>query len=169
MGERYDLIVLGAGSAARDGAAKAAGDFGARVAMVERERWGGSCPNVACRPTKAYLLAAELVHDLERDEPAVEPERFRGPEEPWPGHWSAHPRAFPEERLLAAETRDVIQDAIDKLPETQRSVITLRDVEGWSADEVCNALTLSETNQRVLLHRARSAVRAALERYMETR
>jgi RNA polymerase sigma-70 factor (ECF subfamily) len=106
---------------------------------------------------------------LERDEPAVEPERFRGPEEPWPGHWSAHPRAFPEERLLAAETRDVIQDAIDKLPETQRSVITLRDVEGWSADEVCNALTLSETNQRVLLHRARSAVRAALERYMETR
>ena len=64
MGERYDLIVLGAGSAARDGAAKAAGDFGARVAMVERERWGGSCPNVACRPTKAYLVAAEQVHDI---------------------------------------------------------------------------------------------------------
>jgi pyruvate/2-oxoglutarate dehydrogenase complex dihydrolipoamide dehydrogenase (E3) component len=64
MSEHYDLIVLGAGSAARDGAARAANDFGARVAMVERERWGGSCPNVACRPTKAYLVAAEQVHDI---------------------------------------------------------------------------------------------------------
>jgi RNA polymerase sigma-70 factor (ECF subfamily) len=53
------------------------------------------------------------------------------------------------------------------LPPTQRAVISLRDVEGWSAEEVCNALTLSETNQRVLLHRARSAVRAALEKYLE--
>src|SRR5436190_19744897 len=64
MSEQYDLIVVGAGSAARDGAARAAEDFGARVAIVERERWGGSCPNVACRPTKAYLVAAEQVHDL---------------------------------------------------------------------------------------------------------
>ena len=61
--ETYDLIVLGAGSAARDGAGKAARDHGARVAMVESTRWGGSCPNVACRPTKAYLVAAELMHD----------------------------------------------------------------------------------------------------------
>ncbi len=61
---RYDLIVLGAGSAARDGAGKAAREYGAKVALVERERWGGSCPNVACRPTKAYLVAAELVHDV---------------------------------------------------------------------------------------------------------
>jgi mercuric reductase len=62
--ERYDLIVLGAGSAARDGAAKAQRDHGARVALVEQTRWGGSCPNVACRPTKAYLVAAELMHDV---------------------------------------------------------------------------------------------------------
>jgi mercuric reductase len=62
--ERFDLIVLGAGSAARDGAGKAKREYGAKVAMVERERWGGSCPNVACRPTKAYLTAAELVHDV---------------------------------------------------------------------------------------------------------
>ena len=61
---RYDLIVLGAGSAARDGAGKASREYGARVAIVERERWGGSCPNVACRPTKAYLVAAELMHDV---------------------------------------------------------------------------------------------------------
>ena len=53
----YDLIVLGAGSAARDGAGKAAREHGARVAIVESTRWGGSCPNVACRPTKAYLAA----------------------------------------------------------------------------------------------------------------
>ena len=64
MMERYDLIVIGAGSAARDAAGKAARDYGAEVAMVERTRWGGSCPNVACQPTKAYLVAAELVHDL---------------------------------------------------------------------------------------------------------
>ncbi len=63
--ETYDLIVLGAGSAARDGAGKAARDHSARVALVERTRWGGSCPNVACRPTKAYLVAAELMHDVQ--------------------------------------------------------------------------------------------------------
>jgi pyruvate/2-oxoglutarate dehydrogenase complex dihydrolipoamide dehydrogenase (E3) component len=62
--ETFDLIVIGAGSAARAGAERAARDHGARVAMIERERWGGSCPNVACRPTKAYLVAAELVHDI---------------------------------------------------------------------------------------------------------
>jgi mercuric reductase len=62
--EKYDLIVIGAGSAARSGAEKAAKEHGARVAMIERTRWGGSCPNVACRPTKAYLVAAELMHDI---------------------------------------------------------------------------------------------------------
>lgn len=64
MTEQFDMIVLGAGSAARDGAGKAKREYGAKVAMIERERWGGSCPNVACRPTKAYLTAAELVHDI---------------------------------------------------------------------------------------------------------
>ncbi len=62
--EHFDLIVLGSGSAARDAAARAAREHGARVAMVERERWGGSCPNVACRPTKAYLVATDLMHDI---------------------------------------------------------------------------------------------------------
>ena len=64
--DTYDLIVLGAGSAARDGASKASREHGARVALVESTRWGGSCPNVACRPTKAYLVAAELMHDVRR-------------------------------------------------------------------------------------------------------
>ena len=61
---RYDLIVLGSGSAARDGAAKAVQLCGASVALVESTRWGGSCPNVACKPTKAYLVVAELMHDV---------------------------------------------------------------------------------------------------------
>jgi mercuric reductase len=62
--EHYDLIVLGSGSAARDGAGKAAREHGARVALIEHGLWGGSCPNVACRPTKAYVVAAELTHDV---------------------------------------------------------------------------------------------------------
>jgi mercuric reductase len=64
MAERFDLIVIGGGSAARDGANMALKQHGARVALIERERWGGSCPNVACTPTKAYVVAAELNHEL---------------------------------------------------------------------------------------------------------
>ena len=103
-------------------------------------------------------------------EPAVDADRFRDPDDPrWPGHWSAPPRSWegqPEERLLGRETRDAIRAAIDTLPPSQRAVITLRDVEGWSSDEVCHVLGVTETNQRVLLHRARSKVRAALEAYL---
>jgi RNA polymerase sigma-70 factor (ECF subfamily) len=102
------------------------------------------------------------------EEPAVDPDRFlpAGDERarawalgpiPWPG---------PEESLLAGETRNVIGEAIEKLAPAQREVITLRDVEGWSSEEVRNALEISETNQRVLLHRARSKVRGAIERYL---
>ena len=94
-------------------------------------------------------------------EPAVERSRFTGT-----GHWAVLPRAWPEDKLLAAETLSVIEHAIERLPQTQRTVITLRDVEGWTADEVRNALELSETNQRVLLHRARAKVRNALEQYL---
>jgi mercuric reductase len=66
MSEHFDLVVLGAGSAARDAAKTAASEYGAKVALVESTRWGGSCPNVACKPTKAYLVVAELVHDINR-------------------------------------------------------------------------------------------------------
>ena len=100
-------------------------------------------------------------------EAAVDADRFLDPEHPrWPGHWAARPEAWPEDALIASETRDVIAEAIEALPASQRTVITLRDVQGWSSDEVRNALDLSETNQRVLLHRARSKVRAALESYL---
>ena len=100
-------------------------------------------------------------------EAAVDADRFLDPEHPrWPGHWAARPEPWPEDALIASETRDVIAEAIEALPASQRTVITLRDVQGWSSDEVRNALDLSETNQRVLLHRARSKVRAALESYL---
>ena len=100
-------------------------------------------------------------------EAAVEPERFLPDDHPQhPGGWASPPRDLPEERLLAAETRDVIAAAIEQLPASQRAVISLRDVEGWSSDEVRNALDISEVNQRVLLHRARSRVRRALEEYI---
>src|SRR5690349_6975424 len=69
--EHYDLVVIGSGSAARDAGKKAVKDYGARVALIERERWGGSCPNIACTPTKAYLVAAELVRDLSALAPKI--------------------------------------------------------------------------------------------------
>ena len=104
-----------------------------------------------------------------RDEPAVEPSRFEGPHGEYPGHWARPPVEWqaPEERLATEAARDVMLGAIAKLPERQREVLTLRDMLGYSAEEARNALDLSETNQRVLLHRARSKVRAALERYFE--
>jgi len=100
-------------------------------------------------------------------EPAVDADRFRPDDDPrWPGHWASAPEELPEDRLVAAETRARLEAAIADLPASQRAVITLRDVQGWTSEEVCNALDVTETNQRVLLHRARSKVRAALEHYL---
>jgi RNA polymerase sigma-70 factor (ECF subfamily) len=102
--------------------------------------------------------------------PAVSPDRFFGAGGKYPGGWVSNPRPWdelPESRLLLSETRDVIEHEISRLPEGQRLVITLRDVQGWEPEEVCSLLELSETNQRVLLHRARSRVRAGLERHLE--
>jgi RNA polymerase sigma-70 factor, ECF subfamily len=108
---------------------------------------------------------------LEPVEPAVAPERFLGPDHPeWPLHWAVPPSSWgasPEEQLLRRETLDLIEHAIAALPPAWREVITLRDVEGLTADEVCNVLGISETNQRVLLHRARSRVRGVLEHYFD--
>jgi RNA polymerase sigma-70 factor (ECF subfamily) len=101
------------------------------------------------------------------DEGTVDPDRFIGSGERFPGHWAVPPQAWaPEGRLLADETLEVVERAIDKLPPAQRAVITMRDVQGFTSEEVCNALDLTETNQRVLLHRARAKVRSALEEYM---
>jgi RNA polymerase sigma-70 factor, ECF subfamily len=96
------------------------------------------------------------------DEETVDPDRFLGPGERFPGHWAAPP----EGHVLAGEAMGVIERAIERLPPAQRTVITLRDIHGLSSEEVRNALDLTETNERVLLHRARAKVRNALEEYM---
>jgi RNA polymerase sigma-70 factor (ECF subfamily) len=111
-----------------------------------------------------------LARPPEGEEPAVDPERFLPPGEEWAGHWASPPASWeliPEEAFLSTELRREIETAIAALPPNQRAVITLRDVEGWDAAEVCNALGLSQTNQRVLLHRARSRVRRSLEERLE--
>lgn len=101
------------------------------------------------------------------DGPAVDPGQFLPDDHPrWPGHWANAPRAWSEERLLAKEALQVAQGAIDALPPAQREVIVLRDVEGLSSEEACALLGVSEGNQRVLLHRARARVRAALDRHL---
>jgi len=96
------------------------------------------------------------------DDQAVDPDRFAQD-----GQWASPPRSFgPEERLLGRETLDVVERAIAALPPSQAIVITMRDVEGFGAEETRNVLGISETNQRVLLHRARAKVRQALEDYL---
>ena len=98
------------------------------------------------------------------DTPAVGRERFLPADHArWPGHWAIAPTPWPERALETAETEQLIRDTIARLPEAQRAVITLRDLVGCTPDETCNALGLTDTNQRVLLHRARTKLRAALE------
>jgi RNA polymerase sigma-70 factor (ECF subfamily) len=102
-----------------------------------------------------------------RVQPAVEPERFEGRRGQNPGQWARPPVEWdsPEIRLASDAARRVMLETIAGLPARQREVLTLRDLQGWPAREACDALMLSEPNQRVLLHRARSKVRAALERH----
>ena len=104
-------------------------------------------------------------------EPSVSTEDFlSGDDSPAPGHWTSPPRdadSSPERSLLTKELRERLRTVIEALPSNLRVVLWLRDVEGWSSEDVCNALAIQETNQRVLLHRARSRVRAALGPYLE--
>jgi RNA polymerase sigma-70 factor (ECF subfamily) len=101
--------------------------------------------------------------------PAVDPRRFRRFAIRGRGQWKIPPQPWndPEQQALDAETVRVINRAVDHLPPAQREVLTMRDLVGWSAPEVCEALEISEANQRVLLHRARSKVRGALERHYD--
>jgi len=97
--------------------------------------------------------------------PTVDPGRFRGPEDDYPGGWKVFPVRWPEpdDAAVAAETAAMIRAGIATLPARQRAVITLRDVHGFSSEEVCDLLELTPANQRVLLHRARATVRGLLE------
>lgn len=100
--------------------------------------------------------------------PTVAPSRFRGSQDQWPGHWTpeGRPTAWeppPEDAAVAAEIRRELRQALDELPDRQRTVVELRDVHGLSSDEVCERLGLSPGNQRILLHRGRARLRARLE------
>ncbi len=106
----------------------------------------------------------------EPGEPAVGLDRFQDESGRYPGHWSVPTNPWdevPESRLLSNETFTRVEAAIDRLTPAQREVVTLRDVQGWTSKEVCNVLGITETNQRVLLHRGRSVVRRALEGYFD--
>jgi RNA polymerase sigma-70 factor (ECF subfamily) len=118
----------------------------------------------AVREGRYQPLDSESEDGEETFEPSVSPERFKDN-----GHWVSFPQSWediPEDRLLSKEVGSLIQQTIDLLPTTQRAVITLHDIEQLPSKEVCNILGVSETNQRVLLHRARSRVRRALEHYL---
>ena len=128
------------------------------IAVTRAEREARTLPFSA--------LAAE-----DESEPVVDSARFRSAGTPFAGHWLAYPedwQSLPEEVLVARETMGVIEEAVAQLPPAQRLVISLRDIEGWSATEVCETLEISEGNERVLLHRARSRVRRALELHLDS-
>lgn len=119
------------------------------------------------RDKRSVPFSALTGHDSQ-EEPAVPLSRFTSS-----GSWSAPPEQWdqdtPERLLLRRETRALIDQAIAELPAGQRAVISLRDVEGLDSAEVCNVLEITETNQRVLLHRARARIRAALEQHLRRR
>jgi RNA polymerase sigma-70 factor, ECF subfamily len=125
----------------------------------------------ARRDRRSMPFSDAWLATLADGEPAVDQDRFIPSDSPTNAdRWASAPKPVAtEERILAEETQAVVQRAIAALPVAQREVITLRDIEGRSANEVCNTLGLTETNQRVLLHRARSRVRAALEPYLSDR
>jgi RNA polymerase sigma-70 factor (ECF subfamily) len=126
--------------------------------LVNRARTRGEREG-RTRPFSALVLGLDV------DEPAIDPDRFRS-EGRWAGYWAAPPPAteLPEANVLAAELGSELRTVIDALPPAQRTVLELRDVQGLSSAEVCELLELTEANQRVLLHRARSKARATLER-----
>jgi RNA polymerase sigma-70 factor (ECF subfamily) len=113
------------------------------------------------------LLFSEMAGEGNDDEPAVDPSRFNAA-----GYWDQPPRPWddltPERLAASAQVRTHLAAALEELPEAQRAVVVLRDVEGCSSEEACNILGVSETNQRVLLHRGRSKLRRLLEPLMES-
>jgi RNA polymerase sigma-70 factor, ECF subfamily len=124
----------------------------------------------AAKEGRSVPFSALRDEELAAAEPSVEPNRFRGAGERFAHHWTSSPQRWaelPEASLLSQETVAIIEQAVASLPPVQRAVVTLRDIVGLHADEVCEVLEISTTNQRVLLHRGRTKVRQALERHLE--
>jgi RNA polymerase sigma-70 factor (ECF subfamily) len=136
---------------------------------VVQETWLGVLKTRGVRESRTVPFSALAADEAGGEEYAVDPSRFQATGESagaWllpPAHWDE----LPESALSSAETLEMVRGAIEELPPAQKQVIQLRDIDGWTAEEVCNVLELSETNQRVLLHRARSKVRRAIERYLD--
>jgi RNA polymerase sigma-70 factor (ECF subfamily) len=129
-----------------------------------------NCARRRAEQEQRFVPLSELADDeASGDDLGVSADHFFE-EGRWAGMWSSAVRRWdglPEDRLLSKELRSVLLDAIDALPRMQRAVVTLRDIEGWPSKEVCEYLGVLDGNQRVLLHRARGAVRAAIARYLE--
>ena len=130
----------------------------------------GNCARRRAEQEQRLVPLSEIAADeASGDDAGVSRDRFfeRGR---WAGMWSTAVTRWddlPEERLMSRELRTTLLETIDALPRVQRAVITLRDIEGWSPEEVCNYLGVANGNQRILLHRARAAARSAIERYLE--
>jgi RNA polymerase sigma-70 factor (ECF subfamily) len=123
-----------------------------------------NCARARRRRERRSIPFSELPSD---DEGAtVDPERFLPSERRWAGHWATPPTEWPEDRLLSAEVRAYLEMALAHLPDRQRAVVMLRDVEGWPPAEICALFGISPGNERVLLHRARAAIRRELEQYL---
>ena len=128
-----------------------------------------NCARVHVRAERREVPMSALVDDeVAAGGPSVEPERFFSAGHEWAGHWNAMPAPFPapDQALERRELRDTLQAVIAELPVIQQQIIVLCDVEGLSGEEACNILGVTGTHQRVLLHRARSKVRARLERHL---
>ena len=121
----------------------------------------------SAREKRAVPFSSVAPSDVEG--PVVDPDRFQKNDDAWPGHWATPPRPWqkPERRLLSLEARDRLKAALAQLPDRQRMIVGLRDIEGYSAEEVCGLIGLSPENQRVLLHRGRARLRAVLEEYLD--
>jgi len=129
-----------------------------RILINKAQRLGG-------RESRTVPYSALTIDD---EGPTVDPSRFQGADGPYPGHWREWPAPWPdpEDAALAGELRRRAGAALAELPERQRVVLALRDVEGYDAAEVCSILDITAANQRVLLHRARAHVRRRLENYV---
>jgi RNA polymerase sigma-70 factor (ECF subfamily) len=123
--------------------------------------------NRGVRERRSVPFSSAFPDDAETG-PTVDPARFRPHGQEWPGHWATPPRRWdlPESALLSREVRTRLRSALESLPPRQRTVVHLRDVQGFDADEVCEMLGIEAGNQRVLLHRGRAKLRQALEDYM---
>ncbi|HEY5955747.1 MAG TPA: RNA polymerase sigma factor, partial [Polyangiaceae bacterium] len=128
-----------------------------------------NCAKTRSKNERRFVSWSAVAEAADDGDPAVNPERFLGDDHPrWPGGWASPPAQWGDEILVSTETLRLVERAISRLPPGQRQVIWMRDVEGLDAQQVCDLLGLTEANQRVLLHRARSRVRNELESYLQS-